>query len=113
MPWILGGCGCLTLILIIAAIVGFSVYRASKKVTEFTSTIQSHQPSQASTPKAGWNTYTNKLVTRIFSDAMRESGLPSRSTFSISRLMSDVPQPRIIGKKKLARLRTASIQYTI
>jgi hypothetical protein len=60
MPWILGSCGCLILILIVAAVIGFSVYRASKnvsaKVNELTSTIQSYQ---SSTPKAGWNSYTN------------------------------------------------------
>ena len=41
MPWILGGCGCLTLILIIAAVVGFSIYRASKKGAELH--VQSEQ----------------------------------------------------------------------
>jgi hypothetical protein len=73
MPWILGGCGCLTLILIIVAIVSWSVYRASKKAAELKkelkSTLASMEESQAlssatpavrsSVPKSGWNSYTN------------------------------------------------------
>jgi hypothetical protein len=56
MPWILGGCGCLVLLLIIAVAIGFSVYRASKKVTDFVSTVQA---THTRTPKPGWDTYTN------------------------------------------------------
>jgi len=78
MPWILGGCGCLILLLIIAAVVGMMVYRAQKKVTEFKSDFKSAlksidenqrslataTPSSTTDPatrssKAGWSTYTN------------------------------------------------------
>jgi hypothetical protein len=73
MPWILGGCGCLTLALIAAGIIGWGVYRASNKVTEFKNDFKSalkevDQTAKALTdprsvaqtaPKAGWNTYTN------------------------------------------------------
>jgi hypothetical protein len=34
-PWIIGGCGCLTLIAIVIAIVCLLVYRAKKEVAEF------------------------------------------------------------------------------
>jgi hypothetical protein len=44
------------LLLIIAALIGWSVYRASKKVTDFVSTVQT---TQTRTPKPGWDTYTN------------------------------------------------------
>lgn len=64
MPWVLGGCGCLLLLLIIAGLVGFSVYRASKKVTEFKNDFKSaldsaNQPGPSTMSKAGWTTYTN------------------------------------------------------
>lgn len=81
MPWILGGCGCLTLIIIIALIIGILAYRAKKKVSEFqtdtksmiesikeqqrkalTGPSSSEAPStmtQPSSPKSGWNTYIN------------------------------------------------------
>jgi hypothetical protein len=78
MPWILGGCGCLTLLLILAIVIGMMMYRAQKKVTEFKSDFKSalksidenqrsaSSPSPAMTaetetrlPKTGWNTYTN------------------------------------------------------
>jgi len=35
MPWIIGGCGCLTLIAIIIAIICFFVYRAKQEVQDF------------------------------------------------------------------------------
>jgi hypothetical protein len=70
MPWVLGGCGCLTLIAIIVAVICFLAYRAKQKVTEFKSDFKSalkdiDQSTQALkdptsvTPKAGWQTYTN------------------------------------------------------
>jgi hypothetical protein len=73
MPWILGGCGCLTLIGIILAIIGIVTYRAKQKVTEFKSDFKSalkevDQTAQAltnpssttrTTPKSGWQTYAN------------------------------------------------------
>jgi WAS family protein 2 len=40
-PWILGGCGCLTLIAIIVAVVCLMAYRARQKVTEFKSDFTS------------------------------------------------------------------------
>lgn|GEM_PF-4511770 len=72
-PWILGGCGCLTLIIIIVAVICFLAYRAKQKVVEFKSDFKSalkevDQTSQALTnprsvsetsPKSGWNTYIN------------------------------------------------------
>ena len=64
MPWILGGCGCLTLIAIIAGILVFMAYRAKQKVTEFKSDFKSSlksldDASQAlidpnSVPKEEW-----------------------------------------------------------
>jgi hypothetical protein len=73
MPWILGGCGCLTLLLIIAIVVGLMVYRAKKKLSEsksefkseFKSALESMQdtrspvPAPPARPKAGWQTYVN------------------------------------------------------
>jgi hypothetical protein len=73
MPWILGGCGCLTLIAIIAGVLIFMAYKAKQKVTEFKSDFKSalkeiDQTTQAltdprsvtaKTPKSGWQTYTN------------------------------------------------------
>lgn len=72
-PWIVGGCGCLTLIAIIIAVICFVAYRAKQRVTEFKTDFKSalkeiDQSSQAltnprsvteTTPKAGWQTYTN------------------------------------------------------
>jgi hypothetical protein len=74
MPWILGGCGCLTLLLILALVIGMMVYRAQKKVSEFKSDFKSSlkeldQSSKALTdprsvtrnePKQGWNVYVNE-----------------------------------------------------
>ena len=34
MPWVLGGCGCLTLLLIVAAVLCYGLYRSSKKAVE-------------------------------------------------------------------------------
>ena len=84
MPWILGGCGCLTLLLILAIVIGMMVYRAQKKVTEFKSDFKSALQSVDQTPspsprsrsvstpipaptsapetrssRAGWSTYVN------------------------------------------------------
>ena len=73
MPWILGGCGCLTLIILIVALICFLTYRAKQKVTEFKNDFKSalkevDQTTKAltgpasvtqKTPKTGWNTYTN------------------------------------------------------
>ena len=72
-PWIVGGCGCLTLIAIIIAVICFVTYRAKQKVAEFKSDFKSalkevDQTTQAltdpssitkTTPRPGWNTYTN------------------------------------------------------
>ena len=64
-PWILGGCGCLALLLIIAAAIAFSMYRASKKVSEFKSDFKSalesvqDQSSPSSRSRSGWTNYTN------------------------------------------------------
>jgi hypothetical protein len=41
LPWILGGCGCLTLLLIIATIAGFAIYRAKQRVTDFKADFKS------------------------------------------------------------------------
>lgn len=88
MPWILGGCGCLTLILIIAGILGWMAYRAKQLQNSVTTTIdrtiQEQQrvlsspsaaasataaprtvpsrtaPSQNSVARAGWNIYVNQ-----------------------------------------------------
>ena len=69
MPWILGGCGCLVLLLLVSALVGFGIYRAKKKVAEVASEMQaalaSVTPTPSSTPRAsssrtaGTNTYIN------------------------------------------------------
>jgi hypothetical protein len=65
-PWILGGCGCLALLLIIAAFIGFGAYRASKRVNEFKSdfksalqSVQADQSSPSSRSRSGWSSYTN------------------------------------------------------
>ncbi|MDP9099592.1 MAG: hypothetical protein M3N48_11470 [Verrucomicrobiota bacterium] len=52
MPWVLGGCGCLTLIAILAGIFIFLAYRAKQKVTEFQSNFQSALKSADDTSKA-------------------------------------------------------------
>jgi hypothetical protein len=78
MPWILGGCGCLTLLLILALVIGFMVYRGQKNVTEFkrdfksalksidedqrtvaTPTPSTTTDSATRSSKAGWSTYSN------------------------------------------------------
>jgi hypothetical protein len=81
MPWILGGCGCLTLIAIIAAVICIIAYRAKRELSErksdfkseFKSALESMgdnrssaTPGPATTPvtetrpaKAGWKTYVN------------------------------------------------------
>jgi hypothetical protein len=81
LPWILGGCGCLTLIVIIIAVIAMITYRAKQKVTEFKSDFKSalksidekqspssvpptnRSESETRAPKAGWNTYTNVKAT--------------------------------------------------
>ena len=71
MPWILGGCGCLTLIVIIIAIIGFLTYRAKQKVTEFKNDFKSSLKSLDETSKTltnpssvnlkdGWQSYVNE-----------------------------------------------------
>jgi type II secretory pathway pseudopilin PulG len=84
MPWVLGGCGCLALILIAVAIAGWMVYRAKQRVTEFqtnvkssieqaareqqrsasspaaTTTTTTTPPTRTSVPRAGWNIYVNE-----------------------------------------------------
>jgi len=69
LPWILGGCGCLTLIIIICVIIALATYRAKQKVTEFKSDFKSalksiDETSHASTnpssvSKEQWRTYVN------------------------------------------------------
>lgn len=73
LPWILGGCGCLTLIVIIIVVIAMVSYRAKQRVTEFKSDFKSAlksidenqrrstttTESEPRSPKAGWNTYTN------------------------------------------------------
>jgi hypothetical protein len=83
MPWVLGGCGCLALILIAAAIVCWMVYRAKQRVNEFQTNLKTQMeqaardqrrlpssptPStttttttstQTNVPRAGWNIYVN------------------------------------------------------
>jgi hypothetical protein len=80
MPWILGGCGCLTLIVLVALIIGIAAYRA-KKLSESKSdfkkdlksalqSVQESQPSATSSPattskmetrstRPGWKNYVN------------------------------------------------------
>lgn len=75
MPWILGGCGCLTLIILIVIVISMMAYRAKNKVTDFKSDLKSKLESlqeeqrssagplasttPATRPKAGWSTYVN------------------------------------------------------
>jgi hypothetical protein len=70
MPWVLGGCGCLTLIAIIAIILGIMIHKAKQKVTEFKSDFKSTLKSLDDTSKAftdpssvnkddGWSVYVN------------------------------------------------------
>ena len=69
MPWVLGGCGCLTLIAIIASVLIFMAYRAKQKVTEFKSDFKSSLKSlddasraitdPNSVPKEQWSAYVN------------------------------------------------------
>lgn len=69
MPWILGGCGCLTLIALIAGILIFLAYRAKQKVTEFQSDFKSALKSvddtsrtlidPKSVPREQWDVYVN------------------------------------------------------
>src|SRR5205085_2517049 len=81
MPWILGGCGCLTLIILIVVIMGIIAYRAKKKVSEFQNDVKSRMQSvqdeqnrsltsrspglepeariQTTAPKPGWKSYVN------------------------------------------------------
>src|ERR1700738_2614214 len=69
MPWVLGGCGCLTLIALIAGIFIFLAYRAKQKVTEFKDDFKSALNSvddtnkalvdPKSVPKEQWDVYVN------------------------------------------------------
>ncbi|HKP04719.1 MAG TPA: hypothetical protein VJU77_15305 [Chthoniobacterales bacterium] len=76
MPWLLGGCGCLTLIIIAIVVVTMATYRAKQKVSEFKTDFKSALKSideketapttpttsgdnETRSPKAGWKTYTN------------------------------------------------------
>src|SRR6476469_3643278 len=78
LPWILGGCGCLILIIIVIAIIALVSYRAKQKVTEFKSDFKSalksaeendrrptttppatNRDRETRSPKAGWTTYAN------------------------------------------------------
>jgi hypothetical protein len=78
MPWVLGGCGCLTLIAIICVVVVLMLNRAKNRVSEFKNDFKSalesidNSPSAAprsttgpssrndrSTPRSGTETYVN------------------------------------------------------
>jgi hypothetical protein len=77
LPWILGGCGCLTFILIAIVIVALATYRAKQKVTEFKTDFKSalqaiddkktptstlpplSSQTETRSSKAGWTTYIN------------------------------------------------------
>jgi hypothetical protein len=83
MPWVLGGCGCLALILIAAAIVCWMVYRTKQRVNEVrndinsaleqsareqrritssptpTTTATTTTSTQNNVPRTGWNIYVN------------------------------------------------------
>jgi hypothetical protein len=76
LPWILGGCGCLTLIIILIVVISMVTYRAKQRVSEFKTDFKSalksidenqrpavspstRTDSETRSPKAGWNTYTN------------------------------------------------------
>ena len=63
LPWVLGGCGCLTLIIIICVVIAMISYRAKQKVTEFKSDFKSALKSidekESKSTKEGGNTYTN------------------------------------------------------
>lgn len=85
MPWVLGGCGCLALLVILAAIICWMVYRAKQRVSDFQNSLKPslEQPrqeqrrsnpsparttpapkitpsTQTSVPRAGWNIYVNE-----------------------------------------------------
>jgi hypothetical protein len=63
MPWVLGGCGCLTLIIIICVVIAMLSYRAKQRITDFKSDFKSALKSidekESKSPKEGWITYTN------------------------------------------------------
>ena len=63
LPWVLGGCGCLTLIIIICVVIAMLTYRAKQRVTEFKndfkSSLKSIDEKELKSPNAGWITYTN------------------------------------------------------
>jgi len=63
LPWLLGGCGCLTLIVIICVVIALLSYRARQRVTEFKSDFKSALKSidekESKVSKEGWITYTN------------------------------------------------------
>lgn len=77
LPWILGGCGCLTLILIAIVIVTLATYKAKQKAAELKTELKStfdalddkktppstlsplSSPAETRSSKAGWTTYVN------------------------------------------------------
>jgi hypothetical protein len=67
LPWVLGGCGCLTLLIIIAVVIAMMAYRAKQRVTElktdlktdFKSALKAIDEKESKTSRAGWITYTN------------------------------------------------------
>ena len=63
MPWVLGGCGCLTLIIIICVVIAMLSYRAKQRITDFKSDFKSALKSidekESKVSKEGWITYTN------------------------------------------------------
>ena len=75
LPWVLGGCGCLTLIIIICVVVAMLTYRARQKAVEFKrdfkSALKSIDDNESKSPNAGWVTYTNvkaKLPAKLQTD---------------------------------------------
>jgi len=63
MPWVLGGCGCLTLIIIICVVIAMVTYRAKQRVSEFKndfkSALKSIDEKESKPSNADWTTYTN------------------------------------------------------
>jgi len=63
MPWVLGGCGCLTLIIIVCVVIAMVTYRAKQRVSEFKSdfksALKSIEEKESKPSNADWTTYTN------------------------------------------------------
>ena len=63
MPWVLGGCGCLSLIIVICVVIAMLGYRARQRITDFKgdfkSALKSIDEKESKVSKEGWITYTN------------------------------------------------------